>query len=148
MRKAILTGLAVTSGLAVAVAGGALAGTSSGQGAQMSSMGPASGSMNNCATSSGSNGWSILNDPGKVGAVRFTNGEVHLVGGAPNTTYMIALGSSSGGACTLTTDTLTTNGQGIGNGHITVAPAVTGTAFVALFQGSNEAFASSPVPLQ
>lgn len=145
MRRLIYVGV----GAVVALSGAAaLAGTPTGQGAQKSGLGPASGSMSNCSTSSGSNGWAMLNDPGKVGSVQFTNGEVHLTGGGANQTYMIALGSSSGGSCMLTSDTLTTNGQGDGNGHIANSPAMTGTVFVALFQGNNEEFASSPVPLK
>lgn len=148
-RTIVVAGLAASFAASVALAGAAVAGTPSGQGAQKASLGPVTGSNTGCQPSSGSNGWAILNDPGKVGSVRFTNGEVHLVGGAPDTTYMIELGQpgSSGSTCTPTTDTLRTNGQGIGNGHIT-SPALTGSVFVALYNGGTEEFASSPVPLQ
>jgi hypothetical protein len=146
MRRIVIS-MAVAGLGAVAVLP-AVAGTPSGQGAQKSSLGSTSGSMSNCSTSHGSNGWAILNDPGKVGSVAFTNGEVHLVGGAPNTTYLIALGSASGSSCMSTGNVLTTNGRGIGNGHINEKPAVTGNAFVALFYGTAEEFASSPVRLE
>lgn len=147
-RTIVVAGLAASFAASVALAGAAVAGTSTGQGAQKSSLGPVSGSNGSCQQSSGSNGWAILNDPGKVGSVQFTNGEVHLVGGTPDTTYLIELGQPGRSTCTPTTDTLRTNGQGIGNGHITLSPALTGSVFVALYNGGSEAFASTAVPLQ
>jgi hypothetical protein len=150
VRKVRLVVFAGLCAALVAFAAAAMAGTPAGQGAQKAGLGPASGGMTNCQQSSGSDGWAILNDPGKVGAVRFTNGEVHLVGGTPNTTYAIFLGmpNGNGNMCMMTGDTLTTNGVGIGNGHIEVMPAVTGQVFVALFAGMQEKFATSQVPLQ
>lgn len=146
MRKTTITGVAASLALLLGPATAAFAGTSGGQGAQKASIGPASGNASNCATSSGSNGWAILNDPGPAGSAISTEGEVHLVGASPNTTYDIYVGSGS--SCTPTGDSVTTNGEGIGNGHINVVPAVTGSAFVALFSGTSEAYATSNVPLQ
>lgn len=146
MGKTTITAAAASLALLLAPATAALAGTSGGQGAQKATLGPASGNAGNCATSSGSNGWAILNDPGPAGSAVSTEGEVHLVGAAPNTTYDIYVGSGS--SCMPTGDSVTTNGEGIGNGHISVMPAVTGSAFVALFSGTSEAYASANVPLQ
>jgi hypothetical protein len=150
MRKVRLLALAGLLAVLVATAATAEAGNPSGQGAQKAGLGPASGNMMNCQQSSGSNGWAILNDPGKVGMVRFTSGEVHLTGGAPNAVYEIVLGmpGGNGNTCMMTGDMLMTNHNGIGNGHIHVMPAVTGQVFVALFQGMQEAFATSQVPLE
>jgi hypothetical protein len=134
VRKTITAGIAVTVGLSTALATGAFAG---GNGAQKSNLGPAQGgSMSNCQESSGSNGWAILNGPGQQGMVTTLNGEVHLVGGVPGQTYDIFLGmpgtSPNPNTCMDTMDTLTVNGQGIGNGHIDTA-GMGGTYFIALF---------------
>jgi len=146
VRKVVFCGLAASLAVSVTLATGALAG---GNGAVKSSLGPGSASTT-CSPSSGSNGWAILNAPGAPGAATFVNGEVHLVDGTPpGTTYVIEIGMSNGmggSACTPTTDTLTTNGQGIGNGHIDVPMMTGGTYFVALFDtAGNEQYASSPV---
>jgi len=142
VRKVVFGGLAASLAVSVTFATGALAG---GNGAMKSSLGPVSGSTT-CSPSRGSNGWAILNAPGAPGAATFVNGEVHLVGAPPGTTYMIEIGMSSGNACTPTMDMLTTNGQGIGNGHIDVPMMTGGTYFVALFDtAGSEQYASSPV---
>jgi hypothetical protein len=144
LRAGLAAALVATLALALTTA---IAGTPDGQGAQKSSLGPASGDPSNCQSSSGSNGWAILNSPGRVGAVKFTNGEVHLVGGGANQTYDIYLGNGS--TCMMTMSVLTTNGRGIGNGHINVTPGLQGSGnYVALFQGSDERFASGPVNLK
>ena len=145
MRKIITGGIAVTLGLSTAVAGGAFAG---GNGAQKAGLAPASGSATQCSSGSSGDGWAILNGPGQPGAIKFLNGEVHLVDpSAPNQTFEIYIGSGGGGGgCTPTMDTLTTNDQGIGNGHISNATGFSaGQYFVALFQGTDEKYASAPV---
>ena len=146
MRKVILGGIAVSASLGMVLASGAFAG---GNGAQKAGLSATDGDQSNCDAGTAGNGWAILNGPGQPGAIKFLNGEIHLVdSAAPNQTFDIYIGSGSGGGskCMMTMDTLTTNSQGIGNGHISNAmgfPA--GQYYVALFQGTDERYASAPV---
>ena len=146
MRKIITGGMALALGVSTAVAGGAFAGSN---GAQKAGLSSTSGDQSNCQAGSSGNGWAILNGPGQPGTIKFLNGEVHLVDPtAPNQTFQIYIGSGSGGGmnCMMTTDTLTTNDQGIGNGHISNATGFpAGQYYVALFQANNEKYASAPV---
>jgi hypothetical protein len=120
-----------------------------GNGAQKSDLASASGDMSNCQENdgTGTNGWAILNAPGQPTAVKFLNGEVHLVGGTPGTTYQIDIGMDTSGKCMATTDSLTTNTAGIGNGHIDIPTGTAGSYFIALFDSSNmhEQYASGPL---
>jgi hypothetical protein len=145
VRKIIVGGIALAVGLSTALASGAFAG---GNGAQKAGLSATSGGQSNCNSGSSGNGWAILNGPGKPGAIKFINGEVHLVDpAAPNQTFDIYIGNGNGGGmdCMMTMDTLTTNAQGIGNGHISNAAGMGGQHFVALFQGTDEKYASAPV---
>ena len=126
----------------------ALAGTSTGQGAQQSGLSPTSGGgSNSCVQGSGdqTNGFVILNTAGKVAMPVLTNGEVSLKRGAPDTTYSVFLANN--GTCVLE-GPLATNTVGNGNAHIQVKPGLSGSYYVVLAQGATEKYASSPVTLQ
>jgi hypothetical protein len=72
--------------------------------------------------------------------------EVALKNALPNTTYQVALTQTpSGAGCNVYTDTITTNGQGNGNVHITQAllPATT-DAFVDVVDFTTFDFYNSP----
>src|SRR3954447_5054710 len=89
VRKVILGGIAVSAGLGMVLASGAFAG---GNGAQRSGLSPQTGqNQNQCVAGdgSGTNGFTIVNAPGKPGDARFVNGEVSLKRGAPNTVYTV-----------------------------------------------------------
>ena len=147
LRGAVAAGAAV--GLALSGAA-AWAGTADGQGAQKSGLSPTAGSMSSqCNPGSGANtnGFSILNAPGKVGAVNKINGEVSLKRATPNTTYVVNPADSSNNCRPVAM--LTTNNVGNGNAHINVTPGMAGTYYVVLQDGMmNEVFASAPKPLQ
>jgi hypothetical protein len=145
LRKIIVGGAAVALAVSTAVAGGAFAG---GNGAQRSGLSPQAGnsqSGDQCVAGSGAgtNGFVLVNAPGKPGAARFVNGEVSLKDGAPNTTYTVWLATDSSNC--LPEGALTTNGQGNGNHHLNDATLKNGTYYVVLKLGSDEAFASGPV---
>lgn len=156
MRKIIIGGIAAATGIAIGLAPFASAGTPEGQGAQKSGLQVASGdAMQNCNQGSGASaGWAILNGPGQPNMIKFINGEVHLVDpSAPSETFDIYLGqtTSNGSMCTMTTDTVSTNAQGIGNGHIDNATGFSaGTYWVVLTQhmSTAEKYASTAVPIQ
>ena len=149
MRKIVVGGIGLVLGASTVLASGAFAG---GNGAQKSTLGAASGNAaQDCDQSSGSNGFAILNGPGKPGNIKFLNGEVHVVGGtdAANQTFDIWIGNDSNG-CVMTTDTVSTNGQGIGNGHIhNAAGFPAGTYWVVLTEhmSTTERFASTAMPI-
>lgn len=147
--------------LGTAGVGPALAGNASGNGAQKSGLAPGSGSVSDCHSNSdtgksGPNGWAMLNKTGQpvTGVVSTFQGEVHLIAGQPNTSYDIYVGKPNGNNSTCTpVGVLTTNGQGIGNGHIPSGATASysgsdGTYWVVLSITGNtsEAYASSPVP--
>jgi hypothetical protein len=72
--------------------------------------------------------------------------EVALKNALPDTTYQVALTQTpSGAGCNVYTDTITTNGQGNGNVHIT-QPLLPGTtdAFVDVFNAPTFDFYNSP----
>ena len=131
------------------------AGTPDGNGAQKSGLSPNTDS-DKCHPLSGAstNGWAILNKTGAPApsVTSAFQGEVHLTGATPNTTYMIEVGTVSGSSKScMVVGSLTTNGQGIGNGHIPdqmhAATGAPGTYFVVLLDPSSmEAFASGTVP--
>src|SRR3954470_4136702 len=141
--------VAAGAGLSLVLGGMALAGTADGQGAQKSALTPTSGSMTNQCQSSAagpSNGFAILNAPGKVGAIQKINGEVSLKRGPANTTFIVNL--ANGGNC-MPVAMLTTNGQGNGNAHVNQPGGMAGTYYVVLQDTmGQEVYASSPVPLR
>ena len=150
-RNLAIAGLSL--GILAAGAVPALAGTASGNGAQKANLSAQAGSTTSqCVEgTSGGNGWIMLNKTGSPAntAATLYQGEVHLIGGAPTTTYMVELASTSNNQC-MPVGSLTTNGQGIGNGHIPVPTASTqsiasGSYYIVLLQGTSEAFASGPV---
>lgn len=150
MRKVITGGIAVTLGVSTALAAGAFAG---GNGAQMSGLSPTSDNgPTNCQENDGTNtnGWTILNAPGQPTAVKFLNGEVHLIGAAPSTTYQIDIANDGSSSCMPTMDTVKTNANGIGNGHIDIPTGTAGSYYIALFDSTNmnEQYASGPLTVK
>ena len=144
MRKIITGGIAVTLGVSTALAAGAFAG---GNGAQRSGLSPTAGDSNsqcNPGSGAGTNGFVIVNAPGKPGAARFINGEVSLKRGTANSVYTVWIATDSSNC--MAEGMLMTNGQGNGNHHLNDAAFKNGTYYVVL-QDSNmqEAFASAPV---
>jgi hypothetical protein len=134
----------VTLGVSIAAAGGAFAG---GNGAQKSGLSPTAGDNNsqcNAGTGAGTNGFVIINAPGKPGAARFVNGEVSLKRGTPNSVYTVWLATDSNNC--MPEGMLATNGQGNGNHHLNDAALKNGTYYVVLQDDQmQEAFASAPV---
>ena len=152
LRKIVVGGIAAAMGATVGLAPWASASNPNSNGAQKAGLHVQTqdGSGNCQSGGAGSVGWAIVNGPGQPGAIKFINGEIHLVDpSAPNQTFDIWLGTSSGGnnACTMTMDTLTTNAQGIGNGHLSNVPGMAGDHFVALYQGATQKYASDQVPI-
>jgi hypothetical protein len=149
--------------LGAAGVGPALAGTAAGNGAQKSGLlaAPSGSKLSDCNSQadtgkSGPNGWAMLNKTGEpvAGVMSTFQGEVHLTNATNDMTYDIYVGKPSGSnnICT-PVGSLTTNGQGIGNGHIPSGTTASfsgtdGTYWVVLaVRGSaDEAYASSPVP--
>lgn len=144
MRKVITGGIAVTLAVAAATATGAFAG---GNGAQRSGLSPQSGSMTGqceAGSGAGTNGFVMLNAPGKPGNANKLIGEVSLKNAPPNTTYMVAV--SVGDNNCMPEGSLTTNGQGNGNAHIADPSLGNGSFYVVLTDAAgNEAFASASV---
>lgn len=144
--------LALAAGAAVALtaAGVAAAGTADGQGAQRSGLSPTAGSSSsqcNAGSGASTNGFTILNAPGKTGAIKKINGEVSLKRGPADSTFIVNLADSSGN-CT-PVGTLTTNKVGNGNAHINRPGGSAGTYYVVLQDTMmNEVYATSPVPLR
>lgn len=143
MRKMITGGLAVGVAVVTAAATTAFAG---GNGAERSGLSPQAGSNGNqcqAGSGAGTNGFVIINAPGKPGAAKKLIGEVSLKRGTPNTTYMVMVAKDSN-SC-MPEGTLTTNTVGNGNAHIADPTPGGGTFYVVLTAGGNEAFASGPV---
>ena len=147
MRRIVIGGIALALGVSTAVAGGAFAG---GNGAQRSGLSPQTGDSSNndqCVEGSGAgtNGFVLVNAPGKPGAARFVNGEVSLKNDpAGATTYQVLLKNVDDGTCLLNA-VLTTNKQGNGNAHLDTA-GTSGTYYVVLQDASgNEKYASAHV---
>ena len=143
MRKQILGGIALSASLGVVLASGAFAG---GNGAQRSGLSPQAGNdQSQCVAGSGSgtNGFVLVNAPGKPGEARFVNGEVSLKRGPANSVFTVWVVDSDGN-CT-PDGMLTTNTVGNGNAHLNTA-GTSGTYYVVLQDDQGqEAFASAPV---
>ncbi|MCU1602836.1 MAG: hypothetical protein JWO22_3545 [Frankiales bacterium] len=141
MRSALL----LASGAVVAVAGATTA-SAGGNGAARSGLSPTvTDNSQQCdpGTGAGTNGFAIVNAPGKPGEARFVNGEVSLKRGAPSSVYTVWL--NDGSTC-LPEGTPVTNGVGNGNHHLNDASLSDGTFYVVLKDASgNEAFATAPV---
>ena len=151
MRKLMLLGAAT---LMLISAGPALAGNSSGGGAQRSALYPASNSgASDCSPSSSGavSGFAILNTAGQPGANNKVVGVVSLKEGTQNTVYMVFLEKNSNDCGSgLQVAPLTTNGQGNGNTHIdssTSGLTGPGTYWVHLKGADGTDFASAPVTL-
>jgi hypothetical protein len=143
VRKQILGGIAISASLGVVLASGAFAG---GNGAQRSGLSPTAGqNQNQCVAGdgSGTNGFVLVNAPGKPGAARFVNGEVSLKRGPANSAFTVWVVDSNG-HCT-PDGALTTNSVGNGNAHLNTA-GTSGSYYVVLQDDKGqEAFASAPV---
>jgi hypothetical protein len=118
MRKRIVLA-ALGLSLAVGFVPTALAGNSSGGGAQKSGLSVVE--SKNCQPGSGVQafGFAILNTNGKPGSSKAVLGEISIKGGTPNGMYAAMLEMVNGSSCAATgVGTISTNGQGNGNGHI------------------------------
>jgi uncharacterized membrane protein len=149
LRKIITGGITAALALSAAFAVGSLAGTSTGQGAQKSTLSTTMGSSSDCNAGSGadSSGFAILNAPGNPHvAVDRVVGEVSAKRLAPNHTYQVDLAIDS--TC-MPQGTLSTNTVGNGNFHIDLPVSPGDTYFVVVREPmGNEIVASQPVPLQ
>lgn len=119
-----------------------------GNGAQRSGLSPQAGSNDDqCVVGSGAgtNGFAIVNAPGKPGSARFVNGEVSLKRGPASTTYTVNI-AKPGGTC-LPEGVLVTNGQGNGNAHLNDASLKGGGTFYVVLKDAsgNEQFATGAV---
>src|SRR4051794_3869084 len=131
-------------GVSMALASGAFAG---GNGAQKSGLSLQAGDNNDqCVEGSGAgtNGFAIVNAPGKPGAARFVNGEVSLKNDSPgNQTYEVYIKDVDHNTC-VPDGMLTTNRQGNGNAHLNTA-GTSGTYYVVLQQMGSEKYATAHV---
>ena len=149
MRKIIVGGIAVATAAALAFAPWASAG---GNGAQHSGLSPQAGgsgadSGDQCKIGSGdaTNGFVMLNAPGKPGDANKLLGEVSLKNDtAPaGTTYSVNVAMNDGNDACVMEGTLTTNGQGNGNSHIADTSGLTnGSYYVVLQLNGQEKYAS------
>ena len=151
--RGIAKGTAMAAGIIALAAGPALAGTPGGNGAQKSSLSPASngGNVSNCQQGNGSavDGWAILNKTGApVPGTSTIQGEIHVVDPAlaGSTVMAFVVPSNSSNCMSAVTTTITLNGEGIGNGHVTGMES-NGSYYVTIMQGMNEVLASQAVPL-
>ena len=121
LRKAALAGAVLAM---FVLSGPALAGTSTGAGAQKAQLverGRSSDCKPGTATDSNSaqpSGFAILNSTGQPMSTDGIQGEVSLKNGVPNATYTVNLQSNSSGNNCMPQGTLSTNGVGNGNFHI------------------------------
>jgi hypothetical protein len=130
LRKINTGGLAVATGVSMAVASGAFAG---GNGAARAGLTVNTGSDNSeCESGAGAtNGFAIFNAPGRPGATIKFNGEVSLKNGAPDTAYNVYL-VPDGGDCQVPAGVLATNGVGNGNAHLAKPGQGAGTYYIVL----------------
>src|SRR4051812_28325392 len=124
MRKWAWVGAAA---LAVMTAGPVMAGNASGGGAQKAQLTHQSNSMDcpkggpSTSNSAQPNGFAILNSTGKPLSLDSIVGEVSLKNGDPGATYTVFLqrqSMNSNNSCGMMVGTITTNGQGNGNAHV------------------------------
>jgi hypothetical protein len=133
VRKIVIGAVGLIAGASTVLASGAFAG---GNGAQRSGLSPTSGdsmSGDQCVEGSGagSNGFVLVNAPGKPGAARFVNGEVSLKNDSPGgQMYSVWIKDVNNDTCMMV-NTLTTNNQGNGNAHLNSA-GTSGTYYVVL----------------
>jgi hypothetical protein len=147
VRKQILGGIAVSAGLGMVAASGALA-SNGAERSGLSVMQPGTGS-NQCQQGSGAgtNGFAIFNAPGKPGATIKFNGEVSLKRGVPNTAYRVYL-VPKGGDCTAPAGVINTNEVGNGNTHLMQPGEGAGTYYIVLQDATgNEQFATGTVTI-
>lgn len=145
MRKIVVGGLGLVLGASTVLASGAFAG---GNGAQLSGLSPTAGQNNDqCVKGSGeaTNGFVMLNAPGKPGAANKLLGEVSLKRGPANTTYIVNVAVDDGNDSCMPEGMLTTNGVGNGNAHIADTSGLKNGSYYVVLQNASsmqEEFAS------
>lgn len=146
MRKIVLGGLGLIAAGSTVLASGAFAG---GNGAQLSGLSPQSGNGmgDECQIGSGdaTNGFVMLNAPGKPGDANKLLGEVSLKRGPANADFIVNVAVNDGNDKCIPEGTLHTNGVGNGNSHIAdMSGLKNGSYYVVLQNASDmsEAFAS------
>ncbi len=146
MRKIVIGGVGLALGVSTVLASGAFAG---GNGAQHSGLSPQAGSSSTdqCVKGSGAatNGFVMLNAPGKPGDANKLLGEVSLKNGPANTTYIVNVAADDGNDMCVAQGMLTTNGQGNGNSHIADTSGLKNGSYYVVLQnmaGGQEEFAS------
>jgi len=146
VRKIIIGAIAVAMGVGFGLAPWASAG---GNGAQHSGISPQAGNSatDQCVIGSGdaTNGFVMLNAPGKPGDANKLLGEVSLKNDtAPaGTTYSVNVAVDDGNDACVPEGSLTTNAQGNGNAHIADTSGLTnGNYYVVLQLNGQEKYAS------
>jgi len=145
LRKIVVGGIGIALGVSIVLASGAFAG---GNGAQRSGLSPTSGNnQDQCVKGSGeaSNGFVMLNAPGKPGDANKLLGEVSLKNGPADTTYIVNVAVDDGNDVCIPQGELTTNGQGNGNAHIADTSGLKNGSYYVVLQnkvGMVEEFAS------
>lgn len=145
MRKIVVGGLGLAAGASVVLAGGAFAG---GNGAQLSGLSPQSGSNNDqCVEGSGAgtNGFVMLNAPGKPGDASKLLGEVSLKRGTANADYIVNVAQVGSNDTCMPEGMLHTNGVGNGNAHIADTSGLKNGSYYVVLQNASdmsEAYAS------
>ena len=145
MRKIVVGGIGLALGLSTVLATGSFAG---GNGAQRSGLSPQAGSNGDqCVKGSGAgtNGFVMLNAPGKPGDANKLLGEVSLKRGPANTTYIVNVAVDDGNDACIMQGSLTTNGQGNGNAHIADTSGLKNGSYYVVLQNAEtmqEEFAS------
>ena len=145
MRKIVVGGIGIALAASTVLASGAFAG---GNGAQHSGLSPQSGTTGDqCVKGSGaaSNGFVMLNAPGKPGDANKLLGEVSLKRGPADTTYIVNVAVDDGNDVCIPEAELTTNGQGNGNAHIADMSGLKNGSYYVVLQNKDtmqEEFAS------
>jgi hypothetical protein len=145
VRKIIIGAVGLIAGASTVLASGAFAGSN---GAQRSGLSPQSGSNGSqCVKGSGAatNGFVMLNAPGKPGDANKLLGEVSLKNGPADTTYIVNVAVDDGNNVCMAESMLTTNGQGNGNAHIADTSGLKNGSYYVVLQnmaGGAEEFAS------
>ena len=148
--KRLLVGGAVLA-LAIGGLGTSFAGDDNHGARKTALLAATSGNADQCdsaedASTSDVSGFVIVNAPGKPDAAQKVNGEVSLKRGLPDHDYTVWIAGSDG-TC-LPTGFLSTNGQGHGNSHIDMPDLTSGTYYVVIKDGPDEAFTTAPVTVR
>jgi len=145
LRKIVVGGIGLVLGVSTVLASGAFAG---GNGAQHSGLSPQAGNNNDqCVIGSGdaTNGFVMLNAPGKPGDANKLLGEVSLKRGPANADFIVNVAVDDGNDNCVPEGTLHTNGVGNGNAHIADTSGLKNGSYYVVLQNASdmsEAFAS------